>query len=162
MTFPVMFGWVPTKIDNLLSNPGFETAGVGGADIWASWVETAGDGTLANETTLKHEGSDAAKMTAGAGVNTSIQQNITVVAGKQYKLRFWTRGDGTYGGRYKVYDNDNAANIINLTATGVTGTTYTVVAVSFAAPSGCTSAFVRLQCPSTDTGIAYFDACDVS
>src|SRR3990172_7900670 len=45
-------------------NPGFEVAGAGGADIWANWVETAGDGALANETTEVHSGVDAAKMTA--------------------------------------------------------------------------------------------------
>ena len=33
--------------DNLLLNPGFETAGGGGADIWANWSETAGDGAPA-------------------------------------------------------------------------------------------------------------------
>ena len=35
--------------DNLLANPGFETAGGGDPDFWANWTETAGDGALANE-----------------------------------------------------------------------------------------------------------------
>ena len=47
--------------DNLLLNPGFETAGGGGADIWANWTEAAGDGALANEVVVIHEGVDAAK-----------------------------------------------------------------------------------------------------
>ena len=54
----------------LLSNPGFETAGGGGADVWGSWTESAGDGALANEVAIVNSGSDAAKVTAGATTNT--------------------------------------------------------------------------------------------
>src|SRR3972149_11511009 len=83
-------------------NGGFETAGAGGADVWATWDETAGDGALSNETTIVHGGSDAAKITAGSTANTKVANTITVRPGIEYVLRFWTRGDGTYGGRYGV------------------------------------------------------------
>lgn len=147
--------------DTLLSNGGFETAGAGDPDFWADWTESAGDGALANETTNKHEGTDAAKLTAGAGGNTQVYQVATVVAGKKYRLRFWTRGDGTYDGRYQVWDNDNSANIVVTTVTGVTGTAYASVVAEFTAPAGCTSARISLRCPVTDTGVCYFDACEV-
>lgn len=141
-------------------NPGFEIAGAGGADIWASWTETAGDGALANETTLIRNGVDAAKTTAGISANTLVYQDITVVAGSAYTLSFWTRGDATNAGRYLVYDNDNAADIISLVSTAVVGTTYTKVTAAFTVPAGCTSIRVLLYCPAANGGIAYFD--DVS
>ncbi len=147
--------------DDLLSNSGFETAGGGGADIWGSWSETAGDGALANETTAKHAGSDAAKITAGAGLDTLVSQNITVTAGKSYRLRFFTRGDASNAGRYKIRDVSNSADIVALTSTGVAGTTFTAVTVAFTAPAGCSSVGITFQCPATDTGDAYFDSSEV-
>lgn len=150
----------PTSGSELLSNPGFETAGAGGADVWANWTETVSDGALANDTGSVHEGSDAAKITAGASVDTNVYQDITVVAGGTYLLTFWTRGDVTYGGRYLVYDNTNSANIIATTATEIISATYTKFMMYFTAPSGCSSVRIYLYCPSTDTGVAYFD--DVS
>lgn len=146
---------------NLLSNPGFETAGAGDPDFWANWTEVVSDGALANETVLIHEGSDAAKLTAGATKDTSIFQTITVVAGKKYRLRFWTRGDGTYAGTYTLYDNTNSAYILTPTTTGVAGATYTAVVYEFTAPAGCTSVSIYVGCPTTAGGIAYFDACEV-
>ena len=141
-------------------NGGFETAGAGGADVWATWAETAGDGALANETTIVHGGSDAAKVTAGATANTKVAQTCGVIPGHVYTLSFWTRGDGTNGGRYGVYDVSNSADIVAAVATGVTGTTYTQKTATFIAPAGCISVRIDLWCPTTNTGIAYFD--DVS
>ena len=144
----------------LLSNPGFETAGGGGADIWASWGEVASDGALANEVGSVHGGSDAAKITAGASINTLVRQSATVAVGKLYKIVLWTRGDGTYAGRIKVRDIDNGINIINNVSTGVTGTSYAEVVRYVTAPAGCSTLRIELACPATDTGVAYFD--DVS
>jgi len=145
---------------NLLSNPGFETAGAGGADIWANWSEQAGSGTLANETAAQYEGDDAMKATTAAG-SCYVYQNITVVAGKKYRLRFWTRGDASVAGRYQIYDVSNNADISALGTTGVAGATYTAVVKEFTAPSGCTSVRIYLYSPSV-AGDAYFDACEVT
>lgn len=146
--------------DNLLSNNGFETPGAGDPDFWANWTENAGDGALANEAVNQHWGNDAMKATAGATVDTYVTGDVTVVAGEDYTLRFWTRGDGTYDGRYRILDVTNATNIVALTATGVTGTTYTEVTQAFTAPTqpaDCVSVRITLRCPSTAAGIAYFD-----
>ncbi len=148
-------------LPNLLQNPGFETLGGGGADIWANWSETPSDGALDNETSLEYEGANAAKMTAGANRTTTLAQNITVVAGKKYRIRFWTRGDATYGGRYRVRDQDNAADIIVVTTTRVVATTYAVIMKEWVAPAGCTTVLIQFWCPATDTGVCYFDACEV-
>lgn len=150
----------PYGDQNFVANGGFETAGGGGADIWGSWTETVSDGALANETTEVHAGSDACKITAGSSVDTEVEQTFAVVAGRRYRLSMWARGDATYGGRYSVYDESNTADIVAITATGVTAAAYSQVTKDFIAPSGCSSVSVHLWCPSTDTGVCYFD--DVS
>ncbi len=147
--------------NNLLSNPGFETAGGGGADIWANWTEGVGDGALANETILIHEGVDAVKMTAGVTRDTAIFQSMTVVAGRKYHLRFYTRGDGTHDGQYEIWDSTNFNTISGQVFTGVTGTTYTALVIEFTAPAGCTVVSIYFYCPNINGGIAYFDACEV-
>lgn len=148
---------------NLLNNPGFETAGAGGADIWAQITEAAGDGALANEVVIVHEGNDAAKLTAGASANTTVRQAsaITVVTGKRYWLLLWTAGDGTYAGRYSVANITLGGDVISATATGVTGAAYAAVVKVFTIPASTTSINVVFHCPTTDTGIAYFDATEL-
>jgi hypothetical protein len=145
------------KTSNILTNGDFETAGAGGADVFGTWVETAGTGAIASEATIFHGGAAAAKLTAGATTNTKIANTITVVPGVTYVLSFWTRGDETYGGRYGVFNVTGGEDIIAATATGVTGITYTQVNVSFTAPASCVSIRIDLWCPSTNTGIVYFD-----
>ena len=142
---------------NLLANGSFETAGAGGGDVFGSWVETAGDGAIADEVTEVYSQAHAAKLTAGATANTKLDQNPTVIAETDYRLVFWTRGDGTHEGRYGIYDVTNAADIVAVTATGVTAEDYTEVVVDFTTPAGCTEIRIDLWCPSTNTGIAYFD-----
>ena len=160
-------GVLPTALGLLddtekVLNGGFETAGGGGADIWANWNENADTGTLVNETTLVHSGADAAKMTAGDVVgNTYAWALITVTPGATHQLTFWTRGDGTNAGRYRLYDHTNSAEMSGgATTTGVTGTTYTEVSIPFTAPAGCVAVRVYGYAPGANGGIAYFD--DVS
>ena len=148
-------GW--SNSTQLLDNPGFETAGGGGADIWADWTENLGDGALANEVGSVKAGDDAAKVTAGASANTNVAQSATVVPGKEYRLVFWTRGDGTYDGRFDLYDVSNSTYLYYRKSTGVTGTTYGYVSRYFTAPPGCTTIRLYLFCPGTNGGVAYFD-----
>ena len=143
---------------NLLSNTGFETAGGGGADVFANWTETAGDGTITDSATAQ-AGSHACILTAGPSTNTKVGQSGSVTAGSAYFIYFYTRGDGTYAGRLTVWDDQGAAAIGGLSAvsTGITGTTYTLCSCYFVAPIGCTSVTLELVCPGTNTGAAYFD-----
>ncbi len=158
-------GWVEfmaitsswTISTNLLSNGGFETPGDGGADIWANWTETAGDGALANETTLQYAGNDAMKATAGGSTLTYVQQDIVVTPGKAYRLRIWSRGDGTYAGRFSLLDVTNNVNLYYRKSTGNVTATYGLASRYFIAPPGCVAMRLTLYCPATDTGIAYFD-----
>lgn len=158
-------GLMNNSANELVLNNGFETAGAGGADVWTVWSETAGDGAIADTTTAGefHGGAHAAKLTAGATPASSpriAQTSIVVVPGVTYTFSFWTRGDGTYAGRYSVYDATHSSNIKSTTSTGITDTNYAQVSYSFAAPAGCLLVTLYLYCPSTTGGIAYFD--DVS
>ena len=142
---------------DLMLNGGFETAGAGDPDFWADWLESAGDGALANEGAVIHTGADAAKLTSGVTRNTYIRQPGTVVPGETYKLRFWARGDGTHDGRYRIYDNTNAADIVALAATGVTAAAYSKIDVDFTAPASCVQVSIRFYCSATAAHDSYFD-----
>jgi len=145
--------------DEIIENGGFETAGAGGADAFANWVEFLGDGAIARTTTAGefYAGVAAAKLTAGATANTQLYESRTVVPGQKYRYAFYTRGDGTYAGRYAIYDNTNSAYIVNITATGIIGTSYQRKFVDFTAPAGCIAVLCSVRPPATNTGIAYFD-----
>ena len=90
---------------NLILNGDFETAGGGDPDFWADWGEfISGANPLADEGVIVHTGAHAVMMTlSGAGLS-AINQDITVVAGKKYRLRIAARGDGTVGAdiRYMI------------------------------------------------------------
>jgi hypothetical protein len=140
----------------MLSNPGFETWTTD-TDV-ANWTEAVtGAATISKESSLKMDGSYAVKLVSDGADSAVLVQSQTVVAGSTYRLQFWTRGDGTYSGYYRVYDNSHSANLIATTSTGVTGTTYTLVSVDFTAPTGCTSISLSVRAPQTAGGIAYFD-----
>jgi hypothetical protein len=148
---------------NGILNPSFETAGAGSPDIFASWSETSGTGAIEDGTGAGefHGGAHAAKLTAGATANTNVNQTVNVIPGRSYTVSMWARGDGTYAGRYGIYDFTNSAFIVATKSTGVTATTYAQPAPEvFTAPAGCYRIIIYLNCPSTAGGVCYFD--DVS
>jgi len=142
--------------DNILLNGGFETPGA----TWANWTDTVGDGAIANEVVIVHEGVDAAKLTSGATSNTKTAQAVAVVPGERRRERIWARGDAVNAGRYGIYDVTNAADIIPITTTGVTAAAWGMVVIQFTVPAGCVSARIDLWCPPVNGGICYFDACE--
>ncbi len=140
-----------------LNNIGFETAGGGGADVFANWVESAGAGSIVDEGVLVHGGSHALKIASDAGTAEVFQTSAGFSAGALYKLTFWTRGDGTYAGRYKVRDVTAGTDFIGPITTGVTGTSYTQAVAYFTVPAGCSSIAIAFFSPATVGGTAYFD-----
>jgi hypothetical protein len=144
----------------LLSNPGFETAGGGGADVFGSWVETAGSGTITDETTTFHSGAHAAKLAFGTG-QSYIGQALTVAASTTYQLVFWVYGDGTNQGRYSVYNNSGAAFITTITQVGTAVAGWTRVSQTFVTPVGCTAITIFLYSPAL-AGYAIFDDASVT
>jgi hypothetical protein len=145
---------------NLLSNVGFETAGAGGADVFGSWDESAGDGAIAQDATTKHGGTYSAKLTAGATVNTALYQAVDASASTKYLVSFWTRGDGVSAGRYQIIDN--IGELVTITSTGVTGATWTRVGAMVTTNAGATVIQLTLRCSATVAGVAYFDDCIVN
>lgn len=148
--------------DSTLLNGGFETPGGGGADIWANYAETAGDGALANEVVIVHQGNDSAKMTSGVTSNTNVFGDAMVsIPGAVRRFRFFTYGDGVNAGRYAVYDITNGAYIIPITSTGITAAAWGMVAAQYTVPVGCISVRVEYWCPPVNGGVCYFDAGEV-
>lgn len=149
------------KTGEMAVNAGFETAGAGGADVFANWTETATGGTITQTTTGGEfrGGAAAAKLARTTG-SPYLEQAVQVRPGATGLYTFWTRGDGTNAGRYYVYDVSNASDIIGLTSTGVAGTDFAQVSASFGAPAGCSQILLGLIASSVNSSIAYFD--DVS
>lgn len=139
-------------------NPGFETAGAGGADIWADWVEI---NTPILETDDPHSGKQAVKLTRTTG-NGILRQVFTVVPGTEYTLTFWTRCDGTNDIRYSLWDDTNSAYIVAEVDTGVLETEWTeFTSDKFTVPATCVTMNLNIVRPGTgDPGTGWVD--DVS
>lgn len=152
----------PVYGSELIVNGGFETAGLGGADVFGTWIETAGDGAISDETTLFHGGAHAAKLTSGATpiASPQLMGTIAVTPNGSYYFSFWTRGDGTNSGRYSVRDATNDVSIVASSQTNNITTTYQLVTLQFTAPATCSSVWIFLKAPNVTGGIVYFD--DVS
>src|SRR5512133_764483 len=124
---------------------------------YAPMYYQTGTGAIADEAVLVHGGSKAVKLTAGASANTYVMEILRVTPGASYSLSIYTRGDGTYGGRYLVRSVQTNGNIIGLTNTGITGTSYTQVTNTINVPATTSSIALYLYCPATNGGICYFD-----
>lgn len=147
---------------NLIRNANFGqytgTQDDGTSDVIASWTNgnvNDGLGNRVEATATVHGGSNAVKIQRTTAT-VNCFQDIPVVAGTIYDLSFWTRGDGSQGARYAVYDITNSAFIIGTTVTGITGTNYTQITNSFTAPVGCSSVRIYMYSPAA-AGTGYFD-----
>ena len=151
----VFFGTLSEN--NLVTYPGFETAGGGGADVFAGWNElTAGASQVVDEVVNVHGGGHAAKLVSTATDNSAVYKDITVVPGRSYLLSMWTRGDGSDHGRFYVYDADHAEYIVEA-ATNEPGTDYVQVTAGFVAPAGCTTIQIGFKSPEYIAATVYFD-----
>ena len=139
----------------------------GATDNWASWTETggAGNGVVFDATTASHGGSYAANISYDGGgglAGDMLSQQISGLStAAQYTLSFWTRGDGSNSGRYRVYDintlnylqNDGVTWNIDssLRDTGISGTAYQQFSRSFRLDSGGLGN-IRVEFIPTDIG----------
>jgi len=143
-----------------VANGDFETAGGGGADVFATWSESYnGSDTITDETSNVHGGSHACKITNVDNGTTYLSASKSVTGNTLYRLSFWTRGDGSVAGRYRFWDTTHSTSITAITSTGITGTSYTEFVVYVYTPTDCVSMSIQLFAPSS-AGSAYFD--DVS
>jgi len=144
-----------------LLNPSFETfagtADDGLTDSFTNWTASGTDASnLCEASGTAFAGTYAAMFTYVDGRPDIQSDNLGVTAAETYRLRFWTRGDGTEQGAYHVYDVANAADIIAITDTGVTSSDWDEVTKEFDAPAGCGTAYVRFYGPDA-AGVAWID-----
>ena len=87
----VFIGSLVLSNGDVISNGGFETAGGGGADVFASWTEaTAGTSTVNDETGSVHGDSHACRLDVdGDNRAANVSQVITMVANADYILSVW-------------------------------------------------------------------------
>jgi hypothetical protein len=92
-------------------NGGFETAGGGGADIFANWTETtAGTSTVNDDTIDFHSGAHSCRFDVDAS-NSSVDVRQTVLTVKKnYRLTLWA----------KASDITNAPTLQNASTTSTT------------------------------------------
>lgn len=136
----------------LCLNYSFETAGLGGIDVFANWSESAGNGSILRDSTYKAQGIYSCRLTSGSSFNTYVTQQFEVSEGEGYTLTFSCRNSsGTYPGRYGVYDNDTPKWLIPLTTCGGAAT-FTQTTVTFYIPSGVRSITIYFYCSSAGSG----------
>ncbi len=145
--------------DDSMLNGGFETAGGGGADVFADWTEYADDGSILRNNTVVHGGTYSCKLFAGVNKGTNLYQAQSVTAGKTYHLEFWQYGSGYYGCRYGVYDVAHSSWITSLTACPAAAS-WGRVQNAFTVPAGCTTVRIYFYCPAWVGEAGYID--DVS
>lgn len=144
----------------LLSNGILETLDPG-ADTFDGWADNGG-GDIDDETTIVKTGNHSAKLTKTVGGNSWLTQDITTEAEIDYVFTVDNRGDGTDAGAYRIYDNDNAADIVAQTSTNVLAASWEKFVKKFTTPAGCTSVKIYLiSNPSTQDAITYFDNASV-
>lgn len=147
---------------NIILNSSFEsyTGSTTDADDWTE-VQYPGTSTIYRDNSWPYTGT--VSMRGGTASTTSTPsyayQDHTVTAGESYSLSFFSRGDGTVGGYYGVYDVTNAADIIAMTATGNTTTSYALVATTFVVPEGCASVRISVYAPGAFGYAAFDDVC---
>lgn len=140
--------------DPVLLNGGFEEMGLTSTDIFAAWTEISG--VSVEETNTYGSSNFACKITYSAGTEGLYSDNVDVVAGAYYIVKFQTRGDASVQGQYKIYDVTNSADIVATTNTGNITATYAQLTKKFRAPANCTSVQIYCYAPSS-SGFAIFD-----
>ena len=144
-----------------ITNTSFETLGSGGTDVFSVWTELAGTGVIADEQSVVNSGSHAAKLTDVSGSDPVLySQKSGLTAGQEYKLTFYTRGDGANSSIFYVWDGINNAYIKSSISTGITGTSYQLVTSYFTIPTNCTAITFGFRTPTVSGAVVYID--DVS
>ena len=93
---------------NVISKPGFETAGGGGADVFANWTEgTAGTSSVNDETGDVHGDSHACRLDIDASNNSASLYNTCALSiGETYKLSIWYKNsEAAKTMRFYLYNN---------------------------------------------------------
>lgn len=125
------------------------------------WTDTAKATNAANTSNRTNSaGTGAIQITMdGDGAGHGSYQDITTVALKYYRLRFYYKNGATDFAQIQVYDNDNSAAIIDDTDMADSTSYSSAQDYFFQSPSGCTSVRIYLN-GKNHSDVVYFD--DVS
>lgn len=139
---------------NLIPNPGFETAGGGGADVFGSWTEIVGSGTIVRDLVDFRSGVASCRLTGGGGARATVSQIFSVPKGDSMRFAYYYKTTSATG-YYQIYDITNAAIITEgfLPAAAV----YTLKLIDFVLPATCVSVQLKFGSPSANGEIIWFD-----
>jgi hypothetical protein len=155
---------------NLVSNSGFETAGGGDPDIFASWTEfeDSGNADIAQDSTNYYEGSKSCRIDTVAGEGAGVgyvSQDFSVEAGEVYELTLRSLvSDSIFPtqGRYAVYDVTNAAWITTIRGTGAfSSVEWLLISDIFRIPIGCSTARLYLYQNIYTGESVYYDSVNI-
>ena len=156
---------------NVISNPGFETAGAGGADVFANWTEgTAGTSSVNDVTGDYHGGAHACRLDIDASNNSAaVYTTCTLTVGETYELSIWYKNsEAAKTMRLYLYDNMSHiwlksdgtwASGVPTSITLANSTNWTEYAISFTA-GAYTSYVLNINNSSAASSSIYID--DVS
>lgn len=149
---------------NMVSNGDFETyTGTiddGLDDDFDGWTRLnwfPGEGNHVEAVSGAHGGSVALKITRVVFSYPYLRRNITVDAGKLYKMTAWTKGTGTYDAVFSIEDVSNSGWVAYVEGTGVTANSWTLWTYYFTAPASCTTICVYISCADVDGTTVYWD-----
>ena len=135
-----------------IANGGFESAGGGGADVFANWTEAiTGSATITRSDVQANDGTYSCALEGESANVASVSQSFVVTASTNYKLTFYAYPSAVAAGliRYSIYDNTNAAAIAGITeVASPAADVWQEVIVDFTTPVGCISASVTLYSTS--------------
>lgn len=141
--------------NNIIDNGGFDYYS---GSTFQGWTNTTTGGTIAADTGVVHGGLASVKLSRSTATPYMYYttNNIDALPSGKYTLKFWTKGDGTNAGQYRVRDATNSVDIKATTTTGVTGD-WTEVTYQFTAPATCKQLAVYVYGPTVNSSYAYFD-----
>jgi hypothetical protein len=142
---------------SVLQNGGFEIAG-GGGQPFANWTSNDPAWTVDEvNPAFIHAGAHACNAIYHALFpQPHVYQIVPCTGGELCQVTLYTRGDGTNAGQVRLRNVVSGLDLLPITTTGITGTTYTVYAFRVAIPTGCTSVQLYLYAPPT-AGACWYD-----
>ena len=91
----------------------------------------------------------------------AVADQIAATTDQHFKLVFWTKGDGTNAGSYRVRSVAPAVDIFPAVSTGVTSTTWTKITRYFTQNTGSTSLYVQFYGSAVNPSTVWYDSVSI-
>jgi len=110
-------GSASAVIDSSTLNGGFETAGGGGADVFANWTESATGSSAIASSASAHSGSAALSMSVDSSNSlVGISQAGVATIGQTYRLSVWVKNAAGTGGAISIVGASDGESIQQLSS----------------------------------------------